>query len=203
MTVRHSQVLTSRSTEHLLREPVVCHKTDQISSSRQCRYVVRWQNHQCVTWNVSRGSEDTSLGSQGQSVVSAGCKVVSWKCKHYTKPTHTSHLRTRDFSRLAQVFESSSQQESLCLTSMSHAPSLLFLSHLSTISPSRCTTVRPSIRPSTRPSLMSISHGDLPCKDPSNVSFGHLAETHSPTGYEPKDLTEEDRSNRCSSTDRV
>ena len=30
------------------------------------------------------------------------------------------------------------------------------------------------------------------CADPSNVSFGPLAETHSPTGYEPKDFTEED-----------
>ena len=32
----------------------------------------------------------------------------------------------------------------------------------------------------TRPSLMSTSHGDLPSAEPSNVSFGHLAETHSP-----------------------
>ena len=38
---------------------------------------------------------------------------------------------------------------------------------------------------------MSSAHGDLPCADPSNVSFGPVAETHSP-GYEPKDLTEED-----------
>ena len=77
---------------------------------------------------------------------------------------------------------------------MSHAPSLLFPSHLSTTSLSTCTPVRPSTRPSTRPSLMSTSHGDLSCADPSNVSFGPLAETHSPTGYEPKDLTEEDTS---------
>ena len=28
---------------------------------------------------------------------------------------------------------------------------------------------------------MSTSHGDLSCADPSNVSFGPLAETHSPT----------------------
>ena len=32
------------------------------------------------------------------------------------------------------------------------------------------------------------------CADPSNVSFGPVAETHPPTGYEPKDLTEEDNS---------
>ena len=92
---------------------------------------------------------------------------------------------------------------------MSHAPSLLFLSHLSTTSLSlqsdllpdllpdlhRCyltfTPVRPSSRPSARPSSMSASHGGSPCADPSNVSFGPLTETHSPTGYEPKYLTEE------------
>ena len=37
---------------------------------------------------------------------------------------------------------------------------------------------------------MSASHGDLPCADLSNV-FRSLAETHPPTGYEPKYLTEE------------
>ena len=46
----------------------------------------------------------------------------------------------------------------------------------------------------TRPSLLSTSHGDLPCVDPSNVSFGFLAETQSFSGYEPKDLTEKDTS---------
>ena len=74
--------------------------------------------------------------------------------------------------------------------SMSHAPSLVFPSYLSTTSLSSCTLFRPS----ARPSLLSTSHGDLPCADPSNVSSGSLAETHSPTGYEPKDLTEESNS---------
>ena len=37
-----------------------CHKTDQISSSLQCSYAVRWRSHQCGTWRASRGSEDTS-----------------------------------------------------------------------------------------------------------------------------------------------
>ena len=78
--------------------------------------------------------------------------------------------------------------------SMSDAHPLLFPSHLSTTSLSTCTSVQSSTRPSTRPSLMSTSHGDLSCADPSNVSFGHLAEIHSPTGYEPKDLSEEDNS---------
>ena len=65
--------------------------------------------------------------------------------------------------------------------SMSHAPSLLFPSHLSTTSLSNCTPVRPSIRPSTRTSLLSTSHGDLPYADTSNVSYATLAETHSLT----------------------
>ena len=73
---------------------------------------------------------------------------------------------------------------------MWHAPSLLFPSHLSTSSLFTCTPVRPS----TRLSLLSTSHGHLPCADPSNVSFDSLAEPHSPASYEPKDLTEEDSS---------
>ena len=65
--------------------------------------------------------------------------------------------------------------------SMSHTPSLFYPSHLSTYSLSTSTPVRPSTRPSTRLLLMSYSHGDLPCGDPSTVSFGPMAETHSPT----------------------
>ena len=61
-----AQVATSRSTERLLRESATCRRTDQISSSRQRRFVVRWQNHQCVTWKVSRGSEDTSLETESK-----------------------------------------------------------------------------------------------------------------------------------------
>ena len=36
-----------------------------------------------------------------------------------------------------------------------------------------------------------IEHFLLRCDDPVNVSFGSLADLHSPTGYEPKDLAEE------------
>ena len=47
--VTDSQALTggdiTRSTEHLLHESATCHKTDQMSSSRQGGYVVRWPNH--------------------------------------------------------------------------------------------------------------------------------------------------------------
>ena len=65
---------------------------------------------------------------------------------------------------------------------MSHTPSLLFPSHLITSSLSTCTPVRPSV--------LFPSHGGGPCDDPHNVSFGPLAETHSPTSYEPNYLTE-------------
>ena len=40
--MRHSQVVTSRGTEHSLRESVTCRKIDQISSLHRCRCVVKW-----------------------------------------------------------------------------------------------------------------------------------------------------------------
>ena len=88
------------------------------------------------------------------------------------------------------------QQESLCLTnrvsphiqhSMSHAPSLLFPSHLSTSSLSTCTQSDP----------LSDHLPDLRCcplHTEIYPSFGSMAETHSPSSYEPKDLTEVDSS---------
>ena len=47
-TAGHSQVATSRGTEHLLHESATSHNIDQISSSHQCRSVVCLQNHQCA-----------------------------------------------------------------------------------------------------------------------------------------------------------
>ena len=79
VTVRHSQVVTTRGTERSLHESVACHKTDQISSSHHCSYVARWRSHQCGTWSVSRGSEDASLGSREQSAGTAGSRVASWR----------------------------------------------------------------------------------------------------------------------------
>ena len=81
LTVRHLQVVTSHDIEHSLLESVTCHKkTAQTSSSQQCRYAVRWPTPQCVTRNVSRGSEDTSLADREQSAGSAGSKVGNWRC---------------------------------------------------------------------------------------------------------------------------
>ena len=109
--------------------------------------------------------------------------VSDGECKHYTQPTDTSHSRTRVFLVWLETWVIESgfmvSHKTVILHnyhSMSHAPSS---SHLSTTSLSTCTPARPSTRPSTRP--MSSSHGELPCADPSNVSFALLAETHSPT----------------------
>ena len=47
-------------------------------------------------------------------------------------------------------------------------------------------------------SLLQTSSNDEinHCEDPQKVSFGHLADPHLSTGYEPKDLTEEDNLHR-------
>ena len=110
----------------------------------------------------------------------------------------TSHSRTRGFFSCG-----ARSHEALCLlqmhsifkpnTACRRRLALLYLSQMSTTSPSAlstCTPVRPTTRPSTRPLLTSSSHGDYTCADSSNVSFGPMAETTSPTGYEPKNLIE-------------
>ena len=66
--------MTSHDTEHSLHESVTCRRIDQIPSSRQCRYAVRWQSLRCATWNASRGLDDTSLGSRGKGAGSAGSR---------------------------------------------------------------------------------------------------------------------------------
>ena len=74
---------------------------------------------------------------------------------------------------------------------MSHAPSLLFPSRMSTTSLSTlstCTPVRPTTQPSTRPPFTLSSHGDYTCADPSNASFGPLPESTSPTQTRPSSL---------------
>ena len=86
-------------------------------------------------------------------------------CKHCSSPTHTTHARTRDFSRVTQNLSHRVRTHNVfhkIVTlhnehSKSHAPSLLFPSHLRTTSLST-----------------------LPCADPPNVSFGPLTESTSP-----------------------
>ena len=138
---------------------------------------------------------------------------------HRTPNTYAmSRSRTRDFSRV--VFSvsrvsacqllldaqhvhvaqgphgssvGSSQKHFLrALRSMAYStPSLMIPPSLGTCSLLTCTPTRPSIRPSTGP-LQISSDENYHCDDPRNVSFGPLADLHAPTGYEPKDLAEED-----------
>ena len=66
----------------------------------------------------------------------------------------------------------------------------VFVSELSTTSLSSlstCTPIRHSSCSSTRPLLTSSSHGDFPYADTSNVSFGPMTETTSPTVFESND----------------
>ena len=78
-----SQALTSdditKYREHLLHESAICHKTNQISSLRQCKYAVRWQTRQRLTWNGLRGLTGISWGSREQSARSTGSRVVNLK----------------------------------------------------------------------------------------------------------------------------
>ena len=68
-TVKHSQVVSSRSTEHLWHASVTCHKIDQISRLRQCKDAVRWQTRERLTWNGSRGLEGISFGETASRVL--------------------------------------------------------------------------------------------------------------------------------------
>ena len=123
-------------------------------------------------------NQSASLTGNGDSFVSDG------ECKHCTQPTHTSHVRTRDLDLSHRVRFHVSLTKTVVphiQHSMSHALSLSFPSQLSTTSLSTCIPIRPSSCLSTRPLLMSSSHGDLPCADPPNVSFGPMAETTPPT----------------------
>ena len=111
------------------------------------------------------------------------------------------------FSRVAQDLSHRVRIHSVSQTailhiyhSMSHVLLLLYPSHLSSTSFSTCTPVRPSTRPSATPLLMSSSHGDLPCADPSNVSFGPLQVVSPRISLKRATLC---WSNRCSSTDRA
>ena len=60
-------------------------------------------------------------------------------------------------------------------------PSLMIPPSLSTSSLLTCTPMRPSTSPSTGPLQISSSDEIYHCDDPINVSFGSLADLHSPT----------------------
>ena len=92
-TVKHSLVVTARSTEHFWHPSVTCHKIDQISSLRQCKYVVRWQIHQRLTWMGPREMEGISWGSREQSACYGPrssrwcpCPLLRASCTPQSKP---------------------------------------------------------------------------------------------------------------------
>ena len=67
---------------------------------------------------------------------------------------------------------------------MAHSkPSLMIPPSLSTSSPLTCTPIRPSTRPSTGHLQISSSDETYHCNDPINVSFGSLADLHSPARF--------------------
>ena len=84
-------------------------------------------------------------------------------------------------------------QKNICLQAQ-HGTQFTFsiIEHFFTSSLLTCTPIRPSTRPST--GLLQISSPDeiYHCDDTITVSFGSLADLHSPTDYHPIHLAEED-----------
>ena len=122
-------------------------------------------------------------------------------CEDHTKPTHTSHSRTRDFFSRGSRLESSSQQESLCLAeqSFSHlaqhvARALVVVSFTLEHYLTFHTHSSPTFYPTVCPTFVAVHftrrftlRGSIEC-------VFRPIEPHSPTGYEPEDLTREDTS---------
>ena len=79
LTARHSQVVTSRGSEHSLHEPATCRKIAQISSSHQCVYAARWPKCGCATWSASRELAGYLVGKPRPNVGSSGNSVVTWR----------------------------------------------------------------------------------------------------------------------------
>ena len=63
------------------------------------------------------------LVTSGNEKPTSFSKIVTCICKHYTKPTHTSHSRTRDFSRVAQEL-SHRVHKNRCVSQHSHSSHL-------------------------------------------------------------------------------
>ena len=61
------------------RASAACHKTDQISSSHQCRYVMRWQNQSARDKERVKRIGRYLAESRQQSAGSTGSRVASWK----------------------------------------------------------------------------------------------------------------------------
>ena len=121
--------------------------------------------------------------------------VSDGECEHHTQPTRISAhlalphtiflvwlkgLTAQDHMKCCVPHENiSSSHPSIACRTRLPCSSQMSTTSLSTLS--TCTPVRPSTRPSTRPLLTLSSHGDYTCADSSNVSFGLVPESTSPT----------------------
>ena len=151
-----------------------------------------WQSSE-KWWQVSSWDEHGFFFQsqcQGVSLTGNGDSLVSHcRCKHYTTPTRASHSRTRFFSRLAQ--DLSHRVRNRCVSQNSHSSHLaqhvtralvvvaFTLEHHLTFHLHSNPTLYPTIYQTFIDVFFTTQN--LPCKDPSNLSFGLLAETHSPT----------------------
>ena len=109
-------------------------------------------------------------------------------CKHHTPPTHMSLSRTRDFSRLAQDVSHRVRIHSVSRNSQSSHLAQHVTRALVVISftNERYLTFHMHSSPTLYPTIYEtfivviFTREIYPCDDPSNVSFGYMAETLSP-----------------------
>ena len=88
------------------------------SSSSWWQSFEKWW--QASSWDEQFFIKKKKKQLQGVSLTGIGDSLLreGW-CKHHTNPTHTSHFRTRDFSRLAQ--DLSHRVRNRCLSQNSHS----------------------------------------------------------------------------------
>ena len=161
----------------------------------------------CPRWRImAEGCSPTRKhGHHETFLVSRPVKTRGQRClcKHYTQPTHASHARTRDcFSRGSRLMSSSqvwcvSHKNSHSSHLAQHvARALVVVSFTIEHHLTFDLHSRPTFYSTINQTLTDVifARRFLSWADPPKMSFGPLAETHSPTGYKPKDLTEEDAS---------
>ena len=154
---------------------------------------------QSSSWSQTlKWDERSFFTKQGVSLTGNGDSLVSdGVCQHFTQPTHTSPARTVDFFSFGSRLKSSSQ-----VSCVSHKNSHSFtLEHYLT-SPSFHLHPYPTFYSTVHQTFIAPpSRGDFPCADPSNVSFGPVAETTSPTSNGQMTSTTFWRTNAAQTTD--
>ena len=106
-------------------------------------------------------------------------RVVFFACRVSAcqRPSHAQHVHVAQGPHGSSV---ASSQKHLSSHSVQHGTQYTFSDDSATIEHFLTT--------------LQISSSDeiYQCDEPINVSFGYLADLHSPAGYEPKDVAEED-----------